>query len=76
MKGAKVCAEVRDNGCGISKSIVGKIFDPFFTTKPIGQGTGLGLSISQEIIVKGHNGNIQMDSKLGEYTEFIITLPL
>ena len=71
-----ITVAIRDNGKGIPEDLVNKIFDPFFTTKPTGHGTGLGLSISQEIIVKGHNGNIQMDSKLGEYTEFIITLPL
>ena len=52
-----------------------KLFNPFFTTKPTGEGTGLGLSISYDIIVKGHNGEINYDSKEGEYTEFIISLP-
>jgi two-component system NtrC family sensor kinase len=67
---------IRDNGKGIGEDIQKKIFNPFFTTKPIGQGTGLGLSISRDIIVKGHNGDLKLDSKPGEYTEFIITLPL
>jgi len=67
---------IRDNGKGIKEEIQKKIFSPFFTTKPIGQGTGLGLSISRDIIEKGHNGNIKLESKPGEYTEFIITLPL
>ncbi len=71
-----ITVSIRDNGKGIPEEFQKKIFEPFFSTKPIGQGTGLGLSISYEIIVKGHNGNIQLDSKPGEYTEFIITLPL
>ena len=67
---------VKDNGVGIAQNIVGKIFQPFFTTKPTGQGTGLGLSLSYDIVVKAHNGKIDVMSKEGEYTEFIITLPL
>ena len=45
------------------------------TTKPSGSGTGLGLSISYEIIVDEHQGQIDVDTQEGEYTEFIITLP-
>ncbi|GAB3535612.1 hypothetical protein GCM10027443_25140 [Pontibacter brevis] len=66
---------VKDNGTGIPKKMKHKIFQPFFTTKPSGQGTGLGLSLSYDIITKGHNGEILMDSQIGEYTEFIIRLP-
>ncbi len=71
-----ITVTIRDNGKGIAEDLRSKIFDPFFTTKPTGKGTGLGLSISKDIIEKGHNGNIQLDSKTGEYTEFIITLPI
>ncbi|HYO53325.1 trifunctional serine/threonine-protein kinase/ATP-binding protein/sensor histidine kinase [Archangium sp.] len=66
---------VRDNGTGIPANIQGKIFNPFFTTKPAGQGTGLGLSLSHEIIVQGHGGTLQVDSREGLYAEFIIRLP-
>mgnify|MGYP001627489444 CR=1 FL=1 len=66
---------VEDNGAGIPKSVQQKIFQPFFTTKPAGQGTGLGLSLSYDII-KAHGGNIQMDSKEGEGTQFLIFLPI
>ena len=53
-----------------------KIFNPFFTTKPTGMGnTGLGLSISADIM-KAHAGEISVDSKEGEYTEFLVRLPM
>ncbi|MGE0102684.1 MAG: response regulator [Blastocatellales bacterium] len=67
---------ILDNGPGIPKAIVEKIFNPFFTTKPPGEGTGLGLSIGHEIIVKEHNGEIRVNTEEGEFTEFLITLPL
>ncbi|WP_161890988.1 tetratricopeptide repeat-containing sensor histidine kinase [Pontibacter russatus] len=66
---------VRDNGTGIPDKVRDKIFQPFFTTKPSGQGTGLGLSLSYDIITKGHGGKLRVESREGEYTEFIIYLP-
>ena len=66
---------IKDNGAGIPEEILNKIFEPFMTTKPSGSGTGLGLSISYEIIVDEHQGQIDVDTQEGEYTEFIITLP-
>jgi signal transduction histidine kinase len=66
---------IQDNGNGIPQNILDKIFDPFFTTKPTGEGTGLGLSISHDIIVQEHQGEIQLKTEVGKYTEFIITLP-
>jgi two-component system NtrC family sensor kinase len=66
---------VKDNGNGIPQKIVDKIFQPFFTTKPAGQGTGLGLSLSYDII-KAHGGEIKVNSKEGEFTEFEIRLPI
>jgi signal transduction histidine kinase len=65
---------VADNGNGIPQNIVDKIFQPFFTTKPTGQGTGLGLSLSYDII-KAHGGEIKVETKEGEGSEFIIVLP-
>lgn len=65
----------KDTGRGIEEETIEKIFDPFFTTKDIGKGTGLGLSISYGII-QNHEGEIKVNSKIGEGTEFIITLPI
>jgi len=73
--GAGVEVRVRDNGPGIPDDIKDKIFQPFFTTKPTGQGTGLGLSLSYDII-KAHGGEINVNSKENEGTEFIIQLPI
>ena len=71
--GDKVFISVRDNGPGIPQKILDKIFQPFFTTKPTGQGTGLGLSLSYDI-VKAHGGELKVETKEGEGSEFIITL--
>ncbi|KAA0258842.1 GAF domain-containing protein [Deferribacter autotrophicus] len=66
--------EVYDNGIGIKKENLEKIFDPFFTSGKL-KGTGLGLAVAKEI-VKAHDGEIMVDSKEGEYTKFIIKLPV
>jgi len=66
---------VKDNGSGIPQNVVDKIFHPFFTTKPTGQGTGLGLSLSYDTI-KAHRGEIKMETKEGQFAEFVIQLPL
>ncbi len=73
--GDKVQIRIRDNGNGIPQKVLDKMFTPFFTTKPTGVGTGLGLSLSYDIITQGHKGEITIDTKDGEYAEFIITLP-
>ncbi|MEG3846880.1 MASE1 domain-containing protein [Microcoleus sp. herbarium19] len=67
---------VADNGIGISETIRSRLFDPFFTTKPVGQGTGLGLAVAHQIIVEKHRGTIEINSQLGEGTEFAIALPI
>ncbi len=74
-KGNNVLISVKDNGPGIPQKNLDKIFQPFFTTKPTGQGTGLGLSLSYDII-KAHGGDIKVETKEGEGTEFVIQLPV
>jgi two-component system NtrC family sensor kinase len=69
----KIEIRIKDNGIGIKQEVQDKIFQPFFTTKPTGQGTGLGLSLSYEII-KAHAGEINVFSRAGEFTEFVILL--
>ena len=73
--GDKVEVRVKDNGNGIPQKVLDKIFQPFFTTKPTGQGTGLGLSLSYDI-VKAHGGELKVETKEGEGSEFVIELPL
>ena len=66
---------VRDNGPGIAPEIRDKLFQPFVTTKPTGEGTGLGLSIAYDIVTQQHGGTIEVNSRVGEFTEFTIRLP-
>ncbi|HEX6891781.1 MAG TPA: ATP-binding protein [Chryseolinea sp.] len=72
--GGVVSISIADNGNGIPEKVLGKIFQPFFTTKPTGEGTGLGLSLSYDI-VKAHGGELQVKTKEGNGSEFIIVLP-
>jgi len=67
--------EVADTGAGIPAHDLPHIFEPFFTTKGVTGGTGLGLTISREI-VRSHHGEIRVESRLGQETRFIVSLPL
>jgi two-component system NtrC family sensor kinase len=69
----KVEIRIKDNGIGIPERVKEKIFQPFFSTKPTGHGTGLGLSLSYDII-KAHGGTLEVNSKEGLGSEFIIQL--
>jgi two-component system, NtrC family, sensor kinase len=69
----KVELKVADNVNGTPQKIREKIFQPFYTSKPTGQGTGLGLSYA---IVKAHGGELKVETKEEEGSEFIIQLPI
>ncbi len=73
--GDNIVVEVADNGNGIPQTIVEKIFQPFFTTKPTGEGTGLGLSLAYDI-VRAHGGEIKVESREREFTQFTLVLPV
>ncbi|MDB5233301.1 MAG: histidine kinase [Hymenobacter sp.] len=75
-RGDDIEIRIRDNGMGIPEAVRQKIFQPFFTTKPSGEGTGLGLSLSYDIVTQGHGGTLTVTSQEGNYTEFLISLPL
>jgi len=70
-----VWIEFADTGEGIPEENLSRIFDPFFTTKDVGKGTGLGLATSYGI-VQDHGGTINVRSKVGLGTSFIIELPV
>lgn len=66
--------EVSDTGCGIPMKNKDKLFEPFFTTKPVGKGIGVGLSTCYNI-VRGHKGEITVESQIGKGSRFIVVLP-
>jgi signal transduction histidine kinase len=69
----RVLISVADTGRGISPEHLPFVFRPFYTTK--GNGTGLGLSLARRI-VEDHHGRIEVESEVGQGTEFLITLPI
>ena len=72
LAGTEVWLRVRDNGEGIDAETLDKIFHPFFTSKE--SGTGLGLSITKKL-VEAHGGQIEIQTRLGEGAEFLLTFP-
>ncbi|PIB34650.1 hypothetical protein BFP72_04105 [Reichenbachiella sp. 5M10] len=66
---------IKDNGTGIPDDVKAKMFSPLFTTKTQSEGTGLGLSITADLIKK-HHGKLQLQTKVGVGTAFVITLPI
>jgi predicted ATPase/signal transduction histidine kinase len=75
LENQSVKISIADNGKGMNEEVKHKIFEHLFTTKPVGKGTGLGLAIARQIVVEKHGGEIHVNSRLGEGTEFIINLP-
>lgn len=71
--GRMVRLSVRDTGTGMTPETQARIFEPFFTTR--GQGTGLGLAIALGV-VRAHGGAIEVSSRPGEGSEFVMQLPV
>ncbi|MBD2598129.1 AAA family ATPase [Nostoc spongiaeforme FACHB-130] len=72
----QVDIRIRDNGKGMTQEVQKKIFDHLFTTKAVGKGTGLGLSIARQIVVEKHGGRLEVQSQVGQGSEFCIYLPI
>jgi signal transduction histidine kinase len=66
---------VSDTGYGIAPEILPHVFEPFFTTKEVGRGLGLGLAISHGLVHQ-HEGDIELQSRVGHGTTVRILLPL
>ena len=70
--GRRIRITVKDTGTGISEEVLNRIYDPYFSTKPTGNGLGLATVYA---IIKNHDGEIQVFSRLNHGTTFAITLP-
>ncbi|MFM2429285.1 MAG: hypothetical protein RLZZ511_498 [Cyanobacteriota bacterium] len=68
--------KIQDNGIGMNEETKQRIFENLFTTKGVGKGTGLGLAIARQIIVEKHRGTVEVNSSLGQGTEFILKIPV
>ena len=66
---------IRDNGLGMPQSVLERIFEPFYTTKEVGKGTGLGLATVWHLVNR-MGGKVNVQSTVGEGTEFLIWLPI
>ncbi len=64
-----------DDGAGIPEAVQSRVFEPFFTTKGVGEGRGLGLDVAQRIVVKQHDGTLELESEPGR-TVFRVCLTL
>ena len=72
LAGSEVWIRIEDNGGGMDDNVREQIFDPFFTSRE--GGTGLGLALCRKM-VDDHRGRIEVESKTGEGTVFLVTLP-
>jgi signal transduction histidine kinase len=77
LEGEFAVVTFKDNGVAITEEQREEIFHPFFTTKSPNRGNvGLGLSIAYDTIVEEHKGSIRVNSTKGDFTEFVIKIPL
>ncbi|MGB3224721.1 MAG: ATP-binding protein [Desulforhopalus sp.] len=74
-EGKRIAVAIKDNGIGIEPEKIDLIFQPFYTTKSEVKGTGLGLSVCHGI-VQYHEGEILVESRLGEGSTFTVLLPI
>lgn len=72
LAGTEIWVRVVDNALGVDEETRERIFDPFYTSRE--NGTGLGLALCRKI-VNGHQGTIEVESILGEGTEFVMIFP-
>ena len=68
-----VTFEVRDEGPGMSESVLAQAFEPFFSTKFAGRGLGLPVALG---VVRAHEGGLDVTSQLGRGTTVRIFLPV
>jgi signal transduction histidine kinase len=75
MRSDSIEISIRDNGIGIPRLLGETVFEPFLTTKTPGEGSGLGLTVAFNIAQK-HGGTLKYTSEQGDWTEFVMILPL
>lgn len=72
-QGKSAVLRITDEGTGIPDEIRDKIFDLYFTTKSGGSGIGLAMTYR---ILQLHHGSVEVQSRLGHGTEFVLRIPL
>jgi signal transduction histidine kinase len=75
IKGDQIEISVRDNGIGVGEDIAHRLFDMFFKGTEHSKGSGLGLYVVQKS-VQALEGKIELESTVGDFTRFIVYLPL